>query len=248
MGISSFFGFGTPANNSSTGSTVDKQDSQNNNQNTPAIEDQNKNDQSGMSTAGTENKSPLDQYSDLWQTDKSDKQGDPEPDIFAIDQTKLGEAAGKLDFTKVIKPEQLQAIARGGDEAVNAFAQAMNAVAQATWQSNFATSAKLMEEVFAKKEAELESRISSAIKNQNIDSALSTNPVFKHPAARPVVGAIARAMSAKFPEASPQELQAKAAELLAEIAGGKVNQDQNISQNKADTKTGFTDWDAWIKS
>lgn len=190
-----------------------------------------------------EDKSPLEQHKDLWQTPAIDKDAKPPEDLFAIDQTKLGEAAGKLDFAKVVKREQLDAISRGGEEAVTAFASALNAVAQQTWQSNVATTSAFMKEAFAKKEAELDARISSALRNQGIDSALASNPVFNHPAAKPVVGAIARAMSNKYPDASPQELQAMAAGLLAEIAGG--GQDTKGAPAK-EIKAAVTDWDEWI--
>lgn len=189
--------------------------------------------------------SPMDQYKDLWQPAPTDPNAKPEPDLFAVDPEQLGQAASKLDFAKVIKPDQLAAIARGGDDAVAAFGAAMNAVAQATWQSNFATSTQLMKDAFAKKELELETRIQGALKNQGIDAALASNPVFNHPAAKPVVGAIARAMSSKFPEASPQELQAKAAELLAEMAGSTVTSDK-VKQEAA-TSNNFTDWDDWLR-
>lgn len=190
--------------------------------------------------------SPMDQYKDLWQPAPTDPNAKPEPDLFAVDPEQLGQAASKLDFAKVIKPDQLAAIARGGDDAVAAFGAAMNAVAQATWQSNFATSTQLMKDAFAKKELELETRIQGALKNQGIDAALASNPVFNHPAAKPVVGAIARAMSSKFPEASPQELQAKAAELLAEMAGSTMTSDK-VKQQATATSDNFTDWDDWLK-
>ena len=63
-----------------------------------------------------------------------------------------------------------------------------------------------------------------------------------------VVGAIAKAMSAKNPDATPAELQESALNLLREIAGeGKetkaASQQQQQQQRE---KAGSFDWDNWI--
>jgi hypothetical protein len=156
------------------------------------------------------------------------------------------EAAGKLDFTKLVKPEQLQAIARGGDEAAQAFLQAINAVGQAGFANALSANTKLIEQALERKEAEFEARIPGAIKSFNIESSLSSDPVLKHPAARPVVGAIAKAMAAKNPDATPGELQEAALNLLREIAGeGKETKAAAVQQQQRE-KAGTFDWDNWI--
>lgn len=188
-------------------------------------------------------KSPLDKFADLWQPNKTDEQQN-QP-LFAVDQSKLMEAAGKLDFTKLVKPEQLQAIARGGEEAAAAFLQAINTVGQAGFANALAANTKLIEQALERKEAEFEARLPGAIKSYNIETSLAQDPVLKHPAAKPVVGAIARAMASKNPDATPEELQKAALELLRDIAGGKV--DKNATEVKKE-KAGDFDWDAWINS
>lgn len=186
----------------------------------------------------------LEQHKDLWQP-ATTEQTEAQP-LFAVDQSKLMEAAGKLDFTKLVKPEQLQAISRGGDEAAQAFLQAINAVGQAGFANALSANVKLIEQALERKEAEFEARIPGAIKSFNIESSLSSDPILKHPAARPVVGAIAKAMAAKNPDATPSELQESALNLLREIAGeGKETKAAAVQQQQRE-KAGSFDWDSWI--
>lgn len=186
----------------------------------------------------------LEQHKDLWQP-ATTEQTEAQP-LFAVDQSKLMEAAGKLDFTKLVKPEQLQAISRGGDEAAQAFLQAINAVGQAGFANALSANVKLIEQALERKEAEFEARIPGAIKSFNIESSLSSDPVLKHPAARPVVGAIAKAMAAKNPDATPGELQEAALNLLREIAGEGKETKQAKAQQQQQEKAGAFDWDSWI--
>jgi len=186
----------------------------------------------------------LEQHKDLWQPATTEQQ--EEQPLFAVDQSKLMEAAGKLDFTKLVKPEQLQAISRGGDEAAQAFLQAINAVGQAGFANALSANVKLIEQALERKEAEFEARIPGAIKSFNIESSLSSDPILKHPAARPVVGAIAKAMSAKNPDATPAELQESALNLLREIAGEGKETKAASQQQQQREKAGNFDWDNWI--
>jgi hypothetical protein len=201
-------------------------------------------DPATTSEPATVEASTLDKYKDLWQPTQQ-AEGETQPS-FAVDQSKLMEAAGKLDFTKVIKPEQLQAISRGGDEGMQAFAAAMNAVAQASFANSLSASSKLIEKAMAAKEEEFAAKIPNAIKMHNIDSGLAADPVFKHPAAKPVVGAIARAMASKYPDASAADLQKMASDLLVDIAGKGAPSAQE-QQNKNKQAETF-DWDSWIQS
>jgi hypothetical protein len=187
----------------------------------------------------------LDKHKDLWQPSTTEQQ--EEQPLFAVDQSKLMEAAGKLDFTKLIKPEQLQAIARGGDEAAQAFLQAINAVGQAGFANALSANTKLIEQALQRKEAEFEAKIPGAIKSFNIENALSSDPVLKHPAARPVVGVIAKAMAAKNPDATPAELQKAALDLLREIAGDSPATKQTKQEQQQQETAGNFDWDAWIQ-
>ncbi len=196
--------------------------------------------------AQQQTESLLDKHKDLWQPNTTGQQ-EPQP-LFAVDQSKLMEAAGNLDFRKLVKPEQLQAISRGGDEAAQAFLEAINAVGQAGFANALSANTKLIEQALQRKEAEFEAKIPGAIKSFNIESAISNDPVLKHPAARPVVGVIAKAMAAKNPDATPGELQEAALDLLRAIAGDSSATKQTKQDQQQQETAGNFDWDAWIKT
>lgn len=232
MSLSSFFGLNKPAETQQAATQQPPAGTETNNQAATGENNQ----------PASQEVSTLDKFKDLWQPTQQ-AEGEATPS-FAVDQSKLMEAAGKLDFTKVIKPEQLQAISRGGEESMQAFAEAMNAVAQASFANSLSASSKLIERALAAKEEEFASKIPNAIKMHNIDAGLAADPVFNHPAAKPVVGAIARAMSSKYPDASAADLQKMASELLADIAGkGPKQQAEAQAQSKQNEQF---DWDSWL--
>lgn len=189
--------------------------------------------------------SPLDNFKDLWQPPKDE--GQPKS-AFAVDQSKIMEAAGKLDFTKLVTSDQVQAIANGGEEAAKAFLQAMNAVSQASFANALTAAVKLNEQALALKEAEFEARLPGAIKSFNIDSSIAQDPVLSHPAAKPVIGAIAKQIARQYPDASVKEVQEHALTLLREISGAaKADAKANTQSASEDTAAaGDFDWDAWI--
>lgn len=189
--------------------------------------------------------SPLDNFKDLWQPPKDE--GQPQP-AFAVDQSKIMEAAGKLDFTKLVTSDQVQAIANGGEEAAKAFLQAMNAVSQASFANALTAAVKLNEQALASKEAEFEARLPGAIKSFNIDSSIAQDPVLSHPAAKPVIGAIAKQIARQYPDASVKEVQEHALTLLREMSGAAKADAKTATQPASEdtTAAGDFDWDAWI--
>ena len=64
--------------------------------------------------------SPLDTFKDLWKNDPNGTNKD-EP-YFNVNIDALNQAASQQDFTSSITQEQLQSIAKGGEDAIKAFA------------------------------------------------------------------------------------------------------------------------------
>ena len=70
--------------------------------------------------------SPLDKFSKVWEPTVVDPNA-PNQQSSAVTPEQLMEAAGKVDFAKVLDPAALQAIAAGGEGAMQAFASSMPA-------------------------------------------------------------------------------------------------------------------------
>jgi hypothetical protein len=166
--------------------------------------------------AGTAVPSPLDGYTDLWQTPAAGT--DPNAPMFNVDPAKLQAAAAKIDFGKVINPADLKAIAGGGDAAMVAFQSALVNVAQATFAQSTATTAKLIEQAMKTNNTNLNTRIPGMIKSQNIsDLNRADNPLFSNPATAPIMNALEQQFQAKYPTATAAEITAHTKSYLTDF-------------------------------
>lgn len=155
---------------------------------------------------------PLEKFKEIWVEPKIDPNtNQPEP----ITVEKLQEAAGKVDFAKVISAEQLAAIGQGGDAAVAAFGQALNKVAQTVYgQSAYATT-KIVEQAVTQAEQKFASQIPNLINSQSSKNALVTeNKAFQDPAVKPIFDMVHSQMTTKFPNASVTEINDMVKDML----------------------------------
>jgi hypothetical protein len=192
--------------------------------------------------AATEPQAPMDKFEKLWENDPNAKTT-PE-NLFNVDPTKLMEAAGKVDFAKVIKPETLAAIQAGGEGGVKAFAEAMNSVSQTVFAQSAMATTKIVEEAVRKSETRFAEQIPGILKKQNLSESLrNDNPVFSHPAAAPILGAIQSQLATKHPTATVEELKAMSKDFLVAFAT-EVN-----PQKKAEDPAtkGETDWSTFLE-
>lgn len=194
-----------------------------------------------------ENKDPLDQFKDIWQPTKEQTEG-PAP-LLNVDPKSLAEVSKRTDFTKLIQPEQLTAIAAGGEEAVKAFASAMNRVAQGVYaQSSFAAT-KIAEAAVTKAKEQWEAELPQHVKRQTVSETLRTeNPALSHPAAAPLLNAIEAQITQKHPNASSAEITAMANNYLSEFAKAvnapQLKRDQQAAASKQ--ADGETDWSSYL--
>lgn len=185
--------------------------------------------------------SPLDQFNELWQPATTEP-GANQP-LISVDPKQLADAARRTDFSKVITPEHLTAIQGGGEGAAKAFVEAMNAVAQGVYaQSAFATT-KIVEQAVNKARDQFSAEIPAHVKKLQVsDNLRQDNPVFNHPAASPILGAIEAQMTNKFPNASATEITTMAKQYLENFANA-VNAPAEAAKAAAAKKNSKeTDW------
>jgi hypothetical protein len=154
-----------------------------------------------------EPKSPFADFADLWKNDTN--AANPNAgSIFNVDAAKLQEAASKVDFTKVVTPEMMQGIQAGGEEATQAFIQAMNKMSQQVYAQSAAASIGLVEQATKKAREQFVSEIPDLLKKQQVNSNLrDENPVFNDPAVAPLMQALESQLVVKFPNATSTELK-----------------------------------------
>lgn len=158
--------------------------------------------------------SPLKQFEALWQPNKTDD-GNGTPKEKPLTTEAFMEAAGKVDFTKVLDAASLSKIQAGGEEAVQALAGLLNKTAQTVFGQSTAVAHKLAEQVANQTRDELMAQIPTMIKRQTAnEDLLETNPAFKNPALAPVVSALQQQFQDKYPNATSAEINKMTQEYL----------------------------------
>lgn len=200
----------------------------------------------GVVPAGSEKApeggSPTDKFADLWEPvkqDESKKGQEPE----GLTPEKMLEAAGKVDFKRVLDQESLAKIKAGGDDAVQALAELLNKTAQTVYGQSTVVAHKLIEAEVNKARKEFAEQIPGLVKKQNMrESFLTENPAFKKPSVAPVVEAIQSQLAQKYPKATTAELNAMAKDYLQAAA-----LDFSPAAPKDSTPAkGEVDWDAYV--
>lgn len=186
--------------------------------------------------------SQLDSFKDLW---KADNTAAPTSPLGNLDQAKINEAAGKIDFTRVIPKEALSKIAAGGEEATVAFAQSLNSVAQAVFANSTAANASIVENALANQRKQFESALPQLLKQHGLGEALVTqNPLLTHPAAQPMVEAIKQQMVQQYPKATQQELMEMTGRYFDQMAG--LFKKPDVPDPVAAKKASGDDWSTFL--
>jgi hypothetical protein len=176
--------------------------------------------------------SSIDDFATLWQTDttKADASGQP---LFNVSQEKLLETARLQSFKEAASPEQLAAIAAGGEQAVAAMMQLMEGVTQRGYAQSVYATTKLIEGALNKsnfaKSDDLESRLRDVQLKQSLRES---NPVFSNPAYAPLLKTAQQQFQVKYPDATAAELKAMAERYLTSMANELSPNKQTSSKTK----------------
>jgi hypothetical protein len=204
----------------------------------------------GVVPAGSQNapdnKSPEDKFEKLWETTPPDPNKPPGDDSQNnLTPEKMLEAAGKVDFKRVLDPESLRKISAGGDEAVAALADLLNKTAQTVYGQSTVVAQKLIETQVQKARDDFAAQLPGLVKKQNMqDTLLTENPAFKKPSVAPVVTAIQNQLAEKYPRATASELNQMAKDFLKQAA-----EDFNPTPKKEPTAAERgVDWDSWVET
>jgi len=192
-----------------------------------------------------EKQSPLEQHKDLWKTPEPDKNATPPTSPEDIRKQML-EAAGKVDFSKVLDQEMLTKIAAGGEGAVQALVGVLNKTAQTVYGQSTVVAQSLIDKALNAQEAKFQSELPNLVKRfSTSEGILNKNPALSNPVVAPIVEAIQSRLVEKYPKASSQEIQTMAEELMsnaAELFNPKAkNSGDAGSKGKKDE-----DWESYL--
>lgn len=233
-----------PAEPNAGNQNANNQNQNQNNQNQNA-NNQNQNANANNQDPNNQSKTPLDPFKDLFILEDVKDSNTGKLTIFNDKATpeNVVKAASGINFTGVIKPEVLQNIAKGGDDAIQAFQTALNQVSQAVFAASLQKSMQLIDVAMGKAQEHFESTIPELVnRNSFTNNFLAENPAFKHPAVAPVIGLVAQMIAKKHPQASQAERNKLAQEYLSGVAQLISGKKEDKSQQGTDSKD--VDWEA----
>ena len=194
---------------------------------------------------GTPAASPLDAFADLWKPVNNTTTSDT-PFFANVDPKKLMEAAQKTNFASLITADQQQAIAGGGENAVAAFSQAMNSVAQNVFAQSALATTKIVDEALARQQAKFKDMLPNLVKQHSLsDNLRNDNPIYKNPAVQPLISAMEHQLAAKYPSASVNELTEMAKQYVSSL-GAVFNPALAAAEDTKGSKAGEMDWSTFL--
>lgn len=162
---------------------------------------------------------PLDQFTKLWETEPSSGTPADQSLFGTVDPKKVFEAAKGANFASAIPQDVLQQVAAGGEGAVAALQQAINASTQAAFAQSTIAATKLIEQAVAKSMEQQMAALPGLVKRHAASDSLHTeNPALSNPAAQPIINAIQAQLAIKHPDATAAQLTQMAKDYLTNFA------------------------------
>lgn len=168
--------------------------------------------------AGTGDKSPLENYKNLW-----DAPANPvaEPSLVPamnVDPAAIRNVASTVNFVGTIDPALLARAGKGDNEAL---ASVINQAVQAGYASSAGATAKIVEDALRKQETIFNEKVMpSVLRKHEISQRIATdNPMFSNPAAAPLIEGLKTQLQAKYPTATPEQISQHAQQYLTGFMG-----------------------------
>lgn len=202
----------------------------------------------GIPAVGEGDQSPLAGFEKMWETADTDRKPISLVPDLNVDPAKLMEQAKKMDFSKLIKAEDVTK-ALGGDAAT--FVNIINTVAQAGFAQSTNTTTRIVDAALRDQAKKFNEEVLPAkLKEHNINTGLrADNPLFENPAVAPVLSMVEQQLQIKFPTASASEIKQKAKEYISGlgsaivIGDGKLVTEKPEPSKTARVETDFSTWD-----
>lgn len=211
------------------------QSNQNQNQNSNAnVNDPNSSANSGAPNNNdpnknqpAENRSPLAEFAGLWDSPPAPKDGEAvQPDWndhssivpeMNVDPKRLIESARRIDFSKVMNPERVQAALKGD---AGAFNEVINSVAQAAFANMAMSTTKIVKAMSAQMAEKLYSgALPHHFRKHAVNTQIDTDlPILSDPAVAPMFESFKQQLQVKYPKASAKEISDKAKNMVMSFA------------------------------
>jgi hypothetical protein len=150
-------------------------------------------------------KSPLDGYVKMWETDATKNKSPSATPTFDVDPKKLMDAARNVDFAKAI-PADILAKAAGGD--VTALGQAINVAAQVGYAQSAAATTKIVEQALAQQAKVFHEQVMPDLfRKHSVSQTLASDTVLSNQTVKPVADFVKTQVAAAYPNASAADIE-----------------------------------------
>lgn len=198
----------------------------------------------------TTSTTPEDELNSLFTpTDKDHKDEvfDPSTLFAELDSAKVQEGISKMNFADgVLTPELSEAIIGGGQEGLAAMIQIMNAIAQKAVHTNFTVGTGLIQHGFSKAQPSWQQTTSTSLRDNNItDTIKAASPIFSSTIGAPLVEKLHKAIVAKQPNASKEEVTRIASIAVKSLLGDsyqEVKKDETKPKEAPQTEEFWNDF------
>lgn len=182
--------------------------------------------------------SPNAQFADLWKIEPTQQPSAPN---FRIDPEQLQQVSGKLDFVKSVPREDLAKVAAGGEEAVEAMVNILNAVGRNVFSMNAQFASNMTESGYNNAQKAISTELPTLVKKQLSQQELfESNAKLRDPALQPLVLAIQSQVTQKYPNASPSEVNAMVSRYFSETVAGAFAKPAEENKQKDDGAFDFS--------
>lgn len=159
---------------------------------------------------------------------------------FALDQAALSTAASSLNFMQGVDPAVMQRAEAGDSKAIM---QLIEHAGRQAYQNALSHSSTLTNKFTEAREAYNNKDFSGKVKSELTVNAMTGMANFDHPVVRKELIKVAQDIQRQHPDASPQEVAAKAKEYITALSQA-VNPTSATPQGKGAPKS--TNWDAFF--
>lgn len=204
----------------------------------------------GATPPGTQ-ENPLDQYNNIWNpaTPPAAAPGAPAPQTQAVtfNQQEVQQRLGQMDFMRFAQQADLQAVAAGGEGAVQALGNVINGVMRQAMlmQTGFAAQSANSAADFAYNRAN--QGLPEMVRGQLTQNHLvSENELMSHPAMVPMIEAMRQQFQSQYPKATPAQVAAHLNGYMQAVSGAFAPKQETPANGKQNGQQQGTDWSQWM--
>jgi len=164
--------------------------------------------------------------------------------LIEVNPEQLQSQVRSMNFMQgVATPELLAQVAEGGEKGVQAMLMMVNGAAQNAFAQSALATQKISSESLNRALPHVDKRIDGMFRDKEIDkSVFGSNPMFKHPAVKPMVQALIPQLKLQYPNASSEELAQAAGEYFMNFT---KSLQPETPKTPAQQDAEF-DWSSWL--